>query len=86
MRSLLVSSAFEEDKFRILIHSTGYEDTLFLPLTQSMPLLSYLGVVSQWQLFDEPVYVCHLGRMTQLFFVNVFRTRRKVPRNGFRRK
>ena len=43
-----IGCLIKEDEFRILIHSTGYEDTLFLSLTQPMPFLSYFGVVTKW--------------------------------------
>ena len=39
----------EEKKFRIFIHSTCYQQTLFLPLADTIPLHTDFGVISQWK-------------------------------------
>ena len=66
-----VGGFVEEDVVGILVHRTGDEDALPLPLAQPHAVTSYLRVVLQWQRHHIVVDARYLCGLQQTFLVNV---------------
>ena len=66
-----VGSLVEEDVVGILVHRTGDEDALPLPLAQPHAVTSYLRVVLQWQRHHIVVDARYLCGLQQTFLVDV---------------
>jgi len=61
----------KEDVVGILVHRTGDEDALTLPLAQSHTVTAYLRVVFQWQRHYIVMYARYPSGLQQTFLVDV---------------
>ena len=85
-RSLLASRALvassKKNEHWILINYPCNKDALSLPLTDTLPILSYHRVISQRQGFDVVGDVCHTGCMADAFDAGLIVRYGNVSRNG----
>lgn len=74
----------QEDKLRILVHRTGDQDTLPLPLANAVPFHADPRVVAQRQRVDELPDIRHRNGMQQPLPVDRFSPHRNVTRDRVR--
>ena len=75
----------EEKKFRIFIHGTRYQQTLFLPLTDTVSLHTDFGVIPQWKRVYEITDIGYRHGMAQPLHINLLLSHSNILRNGFRK-
>ena len=75
----------QEDKLRILVHRTGDQDTLPLPLAHAVPFHADPRVVAQRQRVDELPDIRHRNGMQQPLPVDRFSPHRYVTRDRVRK-
>ncbi len=77
-----VGRLVKEEVFGILVHGPCYQQPLFLPLAEPVPLHADSGVVAQRERVDEFPDVRHAHGMPQPFDVRLFGAYGNVVRDG----
>ena len=77
-----VGRLVKEEEFGILVHGPCYQQPLFLPLAEPVPLHADSGVVAQRERVDEFPDVRHAHGMPQPFDVRLFGAYGNVVRDG----